>query len=50
MEYARFLQSLHLTHVPYWIASAFLVILVRRVRGSLESIAATLEARHPPEP
>jgi hypothetical protein len=50
MAYARFLQSLHLTHAPYWVASVFLVILVRRVRRSLESIAATLKAQHPTEP
>jgi hypothetical protein len=50
MTSARFLQSLHLTHAPYWLAGAFLVILVRRVRRSLESIAAALKARHPMEP
>lgn len=50
MTYQDFLRSLHVTHAPYWVASVVVIALVRGVRRVLESIAAALRARLPPEP
>lgn len=43
------LTWLRLTHAPYLVAAALLVALVRRARRVLESIAAALRARLPPD-
>lgn len=50
MSHTDFLHSLQVTHVPYWIAAVGVIVLVRNVRRVLESIAAALRARLPPEP
>lgn len=36
--------SLQLTHAPYWIAAALMVLLARRIRRDLEALAAALES------
>ena len=42
--HARFLHALELTHVAYIVAGVVLGLLVRRLRRTLESIAAKLAA------